>query len=104
MKSRCSAAERLQKLKEGGVPNTCESAVSRALEYLKTQQNPDGSFSKANKAAMTGFSLLCYFGRCETPDSPYYGDNFSILVRFVKLLHPPKVLIRKSSITRFVFL
>ena len=54
---------------------TCESAVSKALEYLKTQQNPDGSFSKANKGAMTGFALLCYLGRCETPDSAFYGDN-----------------------------
>jgi hypothetical protein len=24
---------------------------------------------------MTGFALLCYLGRCETPDSPFYGDN-----------------------------
>jgi hypothetical protein len=24
---------------------------------------------------MTGFALLCYFGRCETPDSPFYGEN-----------------------------
>jgi len=75
MKSRCSMPERLQKLKEGGVPTTCESAVSKALEYLKTTQNPDGSFGLTNKAAMTGFALLCYLGRCETPDSPFYGDN-----------------------------
>jgi len=24
---------------------------------------------------MTGFALLCFFGRCETPDSPFYGDT-----------------------------
>jgi hypothetical protein len=24
---------------------------------------------------MTGLALLCYLGRCETPDSPFYGDN-----------------------------
>ena len=75
MKSRCSAAERLQKLKESGVGPECETAVSTALEYFKTKQNPDGSWGTANKSAMTGFALLCYLGRCETPDSPFYGDN-----------------------------
>lgn len=24
---------------------------------------------------MTGLALLCYLGRCETPDSPFYGDT-----------------------------
>lgn len=75
MKQRCSSVERLQKLKEAGVTSECERAVSTALEYLKTKQNPDGSWGKNNKGAMTGLALLCYLGRCETPDSPFYGDN-----------------------------
>jgi hypothetical protein len=24
---------------------------------------------------MTGLALLCYLGRCETPESPFYGDT-----------------------------
>ncbi len=75
MKSRCSPVERLRKLKENGGSPECEKAVSSALEYLKTKQNPNGSWGKTNRAAMTGFALLCYFGRCETPDSPFYGDT-----------------------------
>ncbi|MCE9519334.1 MAG: hypothetical protein K8R87_07265 [Verrucomicrobia bacterium] len=75
MKSRCSPVERLRKLKENGGSPECEKAVSSALEYLKSKQNPDGSWGKAFQPAMTGFALLCYFGRCETPDSPFYGDN-----------------------------
>ncbi|TLD69582.1 hypothetical protein FEM03_16625 [Phragmitibacter flavus] len=75
MKSRCSSAERLQKLVESGGNPECERAVSQALEWLKTQQNEDGSWGRGNKAAMTGLALLCYLGRCETPDSPFYGDN-----------------------------
>ncbi len=74
MKSRCSPVERIRKLKENGGSPECEKAVSSALEYLKTKQNPDGSWGKAYQPAMTGFALLCYFGRCETPDSPFYGD------------------------------
>jgi hypothetical protein len=75
MKSRCSSAERLQKLKESGGTAECEKAVSTALEYLKSKQKPDGSWGTDKKAAMTGLALLCYLGRCETPDSTFYGEN-----------------------------
>jgi hypothetical protein len=75
MKTRCSPQERLKKLAESGGSPECERAVSNSLEWLKTKQNPDGSWGSSNKAAMTGMVLLCYLGRCETPDSPFYGDN-----------------------------
>jgi len=75
MRSRCSSAERLQKLAQNGGTSECERAVSQSLEWLKGQQNPDGSWGRANKPAMTGLVLLCYLGRCETPESPFYGDN-----------------------------
>ena len=75
MKSRCNAVERLQKLKESGGSPECEKAVSKALEWFKTKQQPDGSWGSQYKGAMTGMALLAYFGRCETPDSPFYGDT-----------------------------
>ena len=75
MRARCSTAERLEKLRQNGGNPECEAAVSKALEWLKTKQNPDGSWGKQYKSAMTGMALLCYLGRCETPESPFYGDN-----------------------------
>ncbi|MDB6075163.1 MAG: hypothetical protein JWO89_2803 [Verrucomicrobiaceae bacterium] len=75
MRARCSTAERLEKLRQNGGNPECEAAVSRALEWLKTKQNPDGSWGSGYKAAMTGMALLCYLGRCETPESPFYGEN-----------------------------
>jgi hypothetical protein len=79
MRQRCSTQERLEKLRQNGGSPECERAVSASLEWLKGQQNPDGSWGqgggKRNKAAMTGLALLCYLGRCETPDSPFYGDT-----------------------------
>jgi hypothetical protein len=75
MRSRCSPQERLEKLRQNGGNAECERAVSQSLEWLKTHQNADGSWSGPNKAAMTGLALLCYLGRCETPDSPFYGDT-----------------------------
>jgi hypothetical protein len=75
MKTRCSPQERLKKLAESGGTPECERAVSNSLEWLKSKQNPDGSWGSSNKAGMTGMVLLCFLGRCETPDSPFYGDN-----------------------------
>jgi len=75
MRSRCSTQERLEKLRQNGGTPECEAAVSASLEWLKTQQNADGSWGRGNKCAMTGLALLCYLGRCETPESPFYGDN-----------------------------
>lgn len=75
LRSRCDKTERLLKLKENGGLPECENAVNAALAYLKTKQNYDGSWGSTNKGAMTGLALLCYFGRCETPDSSIYGDT-----------------------------
>jgi hypothetical protein len=75
MRSRCSTQERLEKLRQNGGSPECEAAVSASLEWLKGKQNADGSWGRSNKAAMTGLALLCYLGRCETPESPFYGDN-----------------------------
>lgn len=73
--ARCSDQSRLEKLRQNGGTPECESAVSRSLAWLKSQQNADGSWGRSNKAAMTGLTLLCFLGRCETPESPFFGDN-----------------------------
>ncbi|MCB1276499.1 prenyltransferase/squalene oxidase repeat-containing protein [Prosthecobacter sp.] len=73
--SRCSDQGRIEKLRQNGGTPECEMAVSRSLEWLKSQQNTDGSWGRSNKAAMTGLTLLCFLGRCETPESPFFGDN-----------------------------
>ncbi len=75
LSARCSSADRLEKLRQSGGRPECEIAVTKSLAWLKSKQNPDGSWGRANKCAMTGLALLCYLGRCETPDSPFYGDN-----------------------------
>lgn len=72
---RCSMQTRLDKLRQNGGTPECELAVSRSLAWLQSQQNVDGSWGRTNKAAMTGLTLLCYLGRCETPESPFYGEN-----------------------------
>jgi hypothetical protein len=75
MKSRCSPSERLKKLREYGGSVRIEDSVRSALVWLKNKQNGDGSWGSANKPALTGLALLAFLGRCETADSPAFGDN-----------------------------
>jgi hypothetical protein len=76
MRKRCSREDRLQRLKENGGTPACEEAVLKALRWLKTQQASDGSWGGSyHPVAMTGFTLLAYFGHCETPASEEFGDS-----------------------------
>jgi hypothetical protein len=72
---RCSKEDRLARLRENGGTTDCEEAVVKGLRWLKANQNPDGSWGKANKGAMTGLALLAYFGHCETPASGEFSDS-----------------------------
>jgi len=76
MQSRCSVAQRMATLKESGATK-CDAAVRKALAYLKTVQNQDGSFGKEFPMSMTGLCILAYLGHCETPDSPEFGSVVS---------------------------
>lgn len=75
MRKRCSPEDRLQRLKENGGLPACEDAVVKSLRWLKSKQNPDGSWGGNNRPAMTGFALLAFFGHCETPASVEFGDT-----------------------------
>lgn len=75
MRKRCSKADRMARVQEmGGLPET-EESVEKGLEWLKATQNSDGSWGSSNRAAMTGFAILAYLGRCETPQSEKYGES-----------------------------
>ncbi len=52
-----------------------EGAVIRALEWLKTNQNPDGSWGGHYRPAMTGLALLTYLAHGERQDSQAYGET-----------------------------
>lgn len=75
MRKRCSPADRLARLRETGGTPECEQAVEKALYWLKSTQNSDGSWQRDHKVAMTGFALLAYLGRCETPMSAEFGET-----------------------------
>lgn len=75
MRKRCSPEDRMQRLLEGGGTKECEEAVVKGLQWLKSTQNPDGSWTGSNQSAMTGLALLAFLGHCETPLSEEYGET-----------------------------
>jgi hypothetical protein len=75
MRKRCSKEDRLARLNENGGTPACEEAVLKGLRWLKTNQNPDGSWGKTDQHAMTGLALLAYFGHCETTLSEEFGES-----------------------------
>jgi hypothetical protein len=86
MRKRCTAAGRLERLDNNGGNFKCEKAVIKALNWLKENQEENGSWSHVPtkgaaknpdqyRAAMTGFALLAFLGHCESPNSPEFGDT-----------------------------
>ena len=59
-----------------------EAAVMKGLEWLRQNQNADGSWGDRNKGAMTGLALLCFLGHGETTESAQYGLTVSKAVQW----------------------
>ena len=83
LKNRCSQTDRLRRLREGGGTPALDRQVVRALDWLKAQQNADGSWGSNYPVAMTGFALLAFCGHCETVDSPRYGPNLVKAINYL---------------------
>lgn len=83
MKGRCTDSERrLMMLEAGGTPEL-EMAVKKSLAWLNSTQNADGSWGPSYQAAMTGMSLLCFLGHCESTQSVEYGPTVSKAIAFL---------------------
>jgi hypothetical protein len=73
-RARFDPIARLEAIRRGGGTPEVEAAVMASLNLFKTSQNPDGSWGRSNKGAMTGFVLQCFLGHGETADSPEFHD------------------------------
>jgi len=83
MKNRSSRKARVESIASGGGRQRIYDAVSRGLEWLKANQDDDGSWGandkrsglpfSTDKNAMTGMALLCFLGHGQLQDSPEYG-------------------------------
>ena len=54
-----------------------EATVMRALRWLKSKQNENGSWGNQHQTAMTGLAILTYLAHGETPslDCPEFGET-----------------------------
>ena len=71
-----------------------EAAIIRGLDWLKANQDPEGSWGGkdkdaegnpkvTDKNAMTGMALLAFLGHCELQDSPDYGPTVQKAIKFI---------------------
>jgi len=54
-----------------GMTQVTESAVLKALRWLKEHQSPDGSWSTSSPVAMSGLALLAFLAHGEVPDAEH---------------------------------
>ena len=103
MQQRCDPKKRIARLKSGGGKTMTETAIVKGLNWLKTNQDPEGSWggkdkdedgkplSKVDahhKKAMTGMALLCYLGHCELQDSPEFGPTVQKAINYITSMPP----------------
>ena len=60
-----------------------EAAVLRALEWLRINQNQDGSWGTHDKEAMAGLGILTYLAHGETTASEKYGQTVERAIRYL---------------------
>ena len=60
-----------------------EAAVLRALEWLRINQNQDGSWGTHDKEAMTGLGILTFLAHGETTASEKYGATVERAIRYL---------------------
>lgn len=60
-----------------------EAAVLRALEWLRINQNKDGSWGTHDKEAMAGLGILTFLAHGETTASEKYGQTVERAIRYL---------------------
>lgn len=78
-----TAAGRQQLVRKFGGSARTETAVLRALRWLKETQNPNGSWSRTEPDAMAGFGLLTFLAHGETPMSEEFGETVQRAMKYL---------------------
>jgi hypothetical protein len=70
-------------LRRRGGDKVTETAVLRALRWLKITQNANGSWSKTEPEAMAGLGLLTFLAHGETPASEEFGMTVQKAIKYL---------------------
>jgi len=68
-----TASGRSSALKKYGGSQKGQDALLKSLYWLRDHQNPDGSWGKFQKEAMTGLAVLTFLAHGELPSSKHFG-------------------------------
>lgn len=60
-----------------------EVAVKRALEWLRLNQNPDGSWGTVDREAYAGLGILTFLAHGETTASAHYGSTVRRALKYL---------------------
>src|SRR4026209_645396 len=72
--------------KKGQMDGDGEKSTAKALEWLASKQNSDGSWGDSrypNNTAITGFALMAFMSQGHVPNQGKYGPEVSKGVRFL---------------------
>lgn len=75
--------ERAGRLYGGEGWEYAESAVRRALEWLRLNQNADGSWGTSDREAMSGLAILTFLAHGETTASETYGETVRRAIQYL---------------------
>lgn len=75
--------ERAGRLYGGEGWEYAESAVRRALEWLRLNQNAEGSWGTSDREAMSGLALLTFLAHGETTASEKYGETVRHAIQYL---------------------
>jgi hypothetical protein len=87
--------KRNQVLKKYGASESSQTALLKALEWLKSVQEKNGSW--AGNPAHTALGLLCFLAHGETPTSSEFGDTVQKAMHFLVKSMPSDGSICKNS-------
>lgn len=74
---------RASAMQKFGAKPASEVAVIKGLNWLRDNQNADGSWGDKNLGGMTGLALLCFLGHGETGESAAYGLTVNKAVQWI---------------------
>jgi hypothetical protein len=60
-----------------------EAAVKRALEWLRVNQNADGSWGASDREALAGLGILTFLAHGETTASAEYGETVKRAIQYL---------------------
>ena len=71
------------RLKRANRKQPVDDAIRRGLAFLTRVQNPDGSFGRRDRNALTSLAILAFLASGHTPDAPTHGKQVAAAIDYL---------------------